>query len=315
VFSFKKNSPESRDERSFSSLHALLKEYRRITKTEDLIQPTLDNVKLLLKQHCSTFAFSTLAANLGETIIPEPVHLALHLLQNRSGLCFHHNSTVYEVLKSMGFAVELIACQFRIPKSNKLYPIPTHAAIILTTSSGKYLIDPGLGFCMTDPIPLDSDKTIATCNYRVVPKSGDRYELQEFTSHKGQPFETFKSHYEFEYKPVNINEFQDGINTLVKEDKFSEEGTLIEQGHLFFSMFFYSRLIDGQFKSIMALSTNNKKTDLDDNSMYDCLLSSFKPADVVKNKLQLGTFVNEQLKRLVFANRFYESPDPIKSRL
>lgn len=303
---------------NFLSLHDLLEEYRRITKSEELTLPTIETVKLLLKQHCSSFSFSTLAANLGETIAPEPYSLALYLLKNRSGLCFHHNSTLCEVLKNMGFTAELIACQFRIPKSNKLYPIPTHAAIILTISNGKYLIDPGLGLAITDVIPFDSNTnaTINNCIYRVVQKPVDRFELQESTiSQGGYPFETFKIHYEFDCKPIHIRDFQDGINTLTREDKFSEDGTLIEQGHLFFSMFFYSQLIDDQFKSIMALSTNNTKTDTNNSTVYDYLVTFFKPEDIVKNKLQLGKFVNDKLKKLIFENMLRESNDSIKCRL
>lgn len=320
MFSSKKNSVHSeKNSDDFVLLRDLLEEYRRITKSEELRLPTLETVKLLLKQHCRTFSFSTLAANLGEAIIPESFNLALYLLENRSGLCFHHNNTICEVLKDMGFTAELIACQFRIPKSNKLYPIPTHAAIILTTSDGKYLVDPGLGFGITEVIPFDSNTNtiINNCIYRVVQKSIDRFELQEsVTSHSEYPFETFKVHYEFDCKPAHIKDFQEGINTLIKEDKFSEDGTLIEQGHLFFSMFFYSQLIDGQFKSIMALSTNdNTKIDISNGSVYDYLISFFKPADIVKNKFQFGKFVNDKLKKILFENMLYESNEPIKCRL
>jgi len=52
-------SNESKNKSKTALKRALLDDYRRITKTEDLTQPTTETAKRLLEQHCHTLPLYT----------------------------------------------------------------------------------------------------------------------------------------------------------------------------------------------------------------------------------------------------------------
>jgi N-hydroxyarylamine O-acetyltransferase len=74
----------------------------------------------------------------------------------RGGFCYELNGTFFELLKNLGFDVQLISARVRT-KQNGFSPEFDHMAIIATVNDAKYLVDVGFGDFTYSPLKIELD--------------------------------------------------------------------------------------------------------------------------------------------------------------
>jgi len=152
-------------------------------------------VKQIQQKHLSTFSFNNIAVLLDKSISTDIDDIIEKIVtKNLGGYCFEHNKLIYEVLKSLGFNVQVSIARV-INKQNTITP-KTHRITILNFEEEKYIIDAGFGaYTPTTPLKIEDTKDSQN-NFRIVQENNDKFCL-EFRTHND--FFTLYQFYLLEY--------------------------------------------------------------------------------------------------------------------
>lgn len=229
---------------------------------------SLEVVSEILHKHGLTFAMTTLPANKQDRVELEFENLTGYLLKNGYGFCYHHNVTVHEVLKALGFEVNYIAASVRVPPACvETFKVPTHVALVLTLKSQRYLVDPGWNPQVSKPILLDTIDDTNSEIYQLANLSAGRYAFVQLSSPSQKTIR-----YEFDCTPVPLKNFQAGLATVMSRD------------YPFYHIFLYQiRRHNGDLHSIV----NRKFTTMNAEGVIQTTYEFKLPAKYILKKFSL----------------------------
>jgi N-hydroxyarylamine O-acetyltransferase len=143
--------------------------------------PNLDFVKQLQAKHLERYSFNNLAVLLGQSIPLDLQAISEKIVAQRlGGYCFEHNKLTYELLKSLGFNVQLKLA--RVLNNNfEREAARTHRVTLVTIDGDTYLVDTGFGG--NGPIaPLQlnnaSEQAGGLYRYRLFERENGEFDLQ-----------------------------------------------------------------------------------------------------------------------------------------
>jgi arylamine N-acetyltransferase len=147
------------------------------------------------------------AASVAQTRPTPEIIVAEHIQLGTGGTCFSLTATLVHLLRQLGWQAEPIL-------ADRPYGPNTHCALLVWIEGRPHLVDPG--YLLTEPIPLETKQAtrVPTSFHALLllPKPGDKLELQTIHQGKVTPRITFKTN------PVDESEFRE-----VWDDSFSWE--------------------------------------------------------------------------------------------
>ncbi len=81
--------------------------------------------------------------------------------QRRGGWCFELNGCFSELLRRLGYRVDLLSCRVFLPSTGELGPAFDHLALLVVVGGQRYLVDVGWGDNPLSPLPAESGEYAA----------------------------------------------------------------------------------------------------------------------------------------------------------
>ncbi|MFT2111274.1 arylamine N-acetyltransferase family protein [Marinomonas sp. 2405UD68-3] len=140
------------------------------------VERSLSFVAALQNKHIAKYSFNSLAVVLGEEM-PLEVDALSHKIVTRGlgGYCFEHNKLTFELLRELGYEVELKLA--RVLYNQKKQAPRTHRVTLLKHQASTYLVDTGFGaYGPNAPLLLEVDKeqAIGSETYRIISLSSEK---------------------------------------------------------------------------------------------------------------------------------------------
>ena len=153
-----------------------------------------DLVRAMQLKHIARFSFNSLAVITGQEpqVDSESVFEKI-VLQERGGYCFEHNKLMFDLLKDLGFQVEIKVGRVVQPDNDLV--ARTHRLTLLTWQDKQYIVDVGFGAnCALHPILIEHEleQLVVNDRFRVLIEDGGEYRIQRW--HNGE----FRNHYNFD---------------------------------------------------------------------------------------------------------------------
>ncbi|NLQ17299.1 arylamine N-acetyltransferase [Marinomonas sp. M1K-6] len=141
----------------------------------------IEFVRQLQSAHVARYSFNSLAVVLGEEISLELEAISEKIVtRGLGGYCFEHNKLTFELLKALGYDVQLKLA--RVLNNNlEREAGRTHRVTLLTFEGVSYLVDTGFGGNgPIAPLRLDinTQQVAGLDRYRLLAKSNGEYDLQ-----------------------------------------------------------------------------------------------------------------------------------------
>lgn len=149
----------------------IIKEYLRALRIQDRVV-NVGLLRSIAKKHVATFAFSSVGCRLGEELPLDFESLYSRIVvQRRGGYYFEQNGLLFEVLKELGFVVDLHLA--RVIYNQDIHPGLTHRITIVELGGKKYVVDVGFGplgprvpVLLSDQESTDDDRIFRTAEPR-----------------------------------------------------------------------------------------------------------------------------------------------------
>lgn len=142
---------------------------------------SIEFVKALQERHVARYSFNSLAVVLGEEISLDLEEISQKIVtRGLGGYCFEHNKLTFELLKALGYDVQLKLA--RVLNNNfEREAGRTHRVTLLTFEGVIYLVDTGFGG--NGPIAplrlgINTLQTAGLDRYRLLAKGEGEYDLQ-----------------------------------------------------------------------------------------------------------------------------------------
>jgi N-hydroxyarylamine O-acetyltransferase len=132
------------------------------------LEPTAQTLRDLQVAHLKTVPFENLSIHAGEPIVLEGEALYSKIVeQRRGGFCYECNGSFAELLRALGFQVEMLAAGVA-HRDGGFGPIFDHMALSVTLNE-RWLVDVGFGDSFLEPLLLDSreEQTQGTQSFRI----------------------------------------------------------------------------------------------------------------------------------------------------
>lgn len=177
---------------------------KRIRYEESSLIPSLENLYKLQRLHLISVPFENLDIHLGRKILLENTFNKV-VNQHRGGFCYELNGLFYELLKGIGFQVDIISGRVYSKKKNKYPPEFDHMALVVHVGKEKYLVDVGNGEFAVHPLRIELNVLQSD------PKG--KFIIEESLSHPpylqvSKIIDTIKTpEYIFTLKPREVSEF------------------------------------------------------------------------------------------------------------
>ncbi|WP_137169024.1 arylamine N-acetyltransferase [Marinomonas sp. FW-1] len=144
-------------------------------------QLNIEFVMALQEKHVARYSFNSLAVVLGEDISLDVEAISEKIVtRGMGGYCFEHNKLTFELLKALGYDVQLKLA--RVLNNNvEREAGRTHRVTLLTLEGVSYLVDTGFGGNgPIAPLRLDinTPQTAGLDRYRVLGRGNGEYDLQ-----------------------------------------------------------------------------------------------------------------------------------------
>jgi N-hydroxyarylamine O-acetyltransferase len=141
----------------------------------------IEFVEALQSAHVARYSFNSLAVVLGEGISLELEDISQKIVtRGLGGYCFEHNKLTFELLKALGYDVQLKLA--RVLNNNfEREAGRTHRVTLLTFEGVQYLVDTGFGGNgPIAPLRLDinTQQVAGLDRYRMLAKGNGEYDLQ-----------------------------------------------------------------------------------------------------------------------------------------
>lgn len=133
-------------------------EYLRRIGIENFdIAPTLENLKLLGRQHLLHVPFENLDIHWKRPIVLENEKFYEKIVgEKRGGFCYELNGLFNELLRSLGFQTRLVSARVSVGDGNFTDEY-AHLAIIVIIGELEYLADVGFGAFTAEPLRVVTD--------------------------------------------------------------------------------------------------------------------------------------------------------------
>ena len=139
------------------------------------LEPTLEHLKILQKQHLLTVPFENLDIHRGETIVLDLKQIYQKVIHNhRGGFCYELNGLFGALLKEIGFNVHMISA--RVYGNGNYGPEYDHLALLVKIADKEYLVDVGFGEFTFGPLLVEKDQEqLDERGYFVIKARNDDY--------------------------------------------------------------------------------------------------------------------------------------------
>lgn len=153
---------------------------RRIGIEENDIEPTLENLKLLQKQHLLNAPFENLDIHWKRPILLDKDKFYEKIIRNRrGGFCYELNGLFFELLKEIGYQSKRASA--RVFNGKDFGAEYDHLAILTKIDDEEYLVDAGFGDFTTEPLKFVLDE-----------EQQDENGIFKFKKHDAEYFEVLK---------------------------------------------------------------------------------------------------------------------------
>jgi N-hydroxyarylamine O-acetyltransferase len=180
------------------------KEYlRRIGIEESELEPTLQNLKFLQRQHLLRVPFENLDIHWKRPINLDNRQFYEKIIgEKRGGFCYELNGLFFELLGSLGFQNKMISA--KVSKGNGEFGAEyDHLAILTKIEGEEYLVDVGFGDFTAEPLEFVPDKEQKDRNGVFLIRKYDEEYFEVVKKEDGK----WKSEYIFTVLPRQLNEF------------------------------------------------------------------------------------------------------------
>jgi len=107
-------------------------------------KPDLGFLTEINRRHASQFSFSSVGPLLGDELpLDTPSLYQRIVVRQRGGYCFEQNGLMYDVLKELGFSVNLYLA--RVIYNQDIHPGLTHRITLVEIDENQYVVDVGFG--------------------------------------------------------------------------------------------------------------------------------------------------------------------------
>lgn len=122
------------------------------------LEPTAPTLALLAEiahRHAARHCFASIGPRLGDPLPLDPAALYERIvLRRRGGYCFEHNGLLYEVLRHLGYSVQIQLA--RVLNNRDVQPGLTHRTTLVEIDGRRWLMDVGFGALGPNlPVALD----------------------------------------------------------------------------------------------------------------------------------------------------------------
>lgn len=169
------------------------------------LEPTVEVLRGLHLAHVRAIAFENSSVLRGEAIVLDGPRLVSKLVDDgRGGFCYELNGAFAELLRSLGFAVELMPGRFWSDAG--LGPPFEHLCLRVTVDGQPYLVDVGAGFSFVEPLRLVEglEQDDPNGRFRIIRPSDDETQLEVEWRHSDG---VWRPHYRFEPRAAELGEF------------------------------------------------------------------------------------------------------------
>jgi N-hydroxyarylamine O-acetyltransferase len=176
---------------------------RRIGAPGD-VAPTSDVLRRLHLAHIRAVAFENSSVLRGEPIVLDPALLVSKIVDDgRGGFCYELNGAFAELLRTVGFDVELMPGSFR-SDAGTWRPFD-HLCLRVTVDGEPFLVDVGAGFSFVEPLRLTVgvEQVDPNGRFRIVPVDDDATLQVDWLHRDG----SWPAHYRFEPRSAALAEF------------------------------------------------------------------------------------------------------------
>lgn len=107
-------------------------------------KPDLALLSAIARRHVASFPFSSIGPLLGDELPIDSASLFSRIVaRKRGGYCFEQNGLVFEILKELGFSVNLYLA--RVIYNQNIHPPLTHRITLVEIDNRQFIIDVGFG--------------------------------------------------------------------------------------------------------------------------------------------------------------------------
>lgn len=168
--------------------------------------PTLAALAHLQQQHLVAVPFENLDITRRVQIVLDPAALYDKIVgDRRGGFCYELNGLFCELLRTLGYAVDMVSARVYNDKGEP-GPEFDHMALIVTMAEYRYLIDVGFGDSARQPIILphgEAEDVSGRYRVRPVDDSVETYALERHVDSAWKPM------FQFTAQPREFAEFND----------------------------------------------------------------------------------------------------------
>lgn len=168
------------------------------------IEPVLETLRRLHRQHLLHVPFENLDIHLGRPLSLEPEALFDKIVRRRrGGFCYELNGLFAWLLRDLGFEVTMLAGRF-LDDGGRLGPEFDHMALLVLLER-RWLADVGFGENFLEPVALDSDEPHfeGDVGYRIV-----RWNRSYSALERRGPGGEWERQYLFDAAPHRIEEYE-----------------------------------------------------------------------------------------------------------
>lgn len=133
-----------------------------------------ETLRQLSLAHLSSVPMETMDIHLGVPLVLDIDHLHHKIVErHRGGYCYELNGLFAELLRALGFQVDLLSA--RITRPDHVGPEFDHATLRVTIDGAAYLVDVGFGDGFIEPMELvpGAHRHIDGRDYRLLEKAGE----------------------------------------------------------------------------------------------------------------------------------------------
>ena len=178
-------------------------EYLKRIKYRGSLQPSLENLAALHKNHLLSVPFENLDIHLGRPIVlSQDAFYRKIVKQRRGGFCYELNGSFAALLIGLGFKVHMLSARVA-HKTRGFSPEFDHMVLIVTLKD-RWLVDVGFGDSFTEPKRLDYQDSLPDNGrvYRIIRRTRGRL-LSRWDEEKT----IWEPQYMFTLRPRKLEEF------------------------------------------------------------------------------------------------------------
>lgn len=180
----------------------------RIGINQTKLEPNLENLQLLQKQHLLNVPFENLDIHWKNSIILDVEKFYEKIVeQKRGGFCYELNGLFYELLNKIGFSSKIISARV-CGHDGKFGAEYDHLAILTKIENVEYLVDVGFGDFSIKPLQfvLDIEQTDENGTFLIRKFDENYFEVVK------KDGENWQSEYIFQNLERNLSEFTEMCN-------------------------------------------------------------------------------------------------------